>query len=144
VVIIPAHSSHILQPLDLNLNHLVKEDCKKEYRKAEDWMADQKKQKKTVVTEEPCPDANDVEEVSPTPSKRRKTTKQDAAVPAQRGRPKKQATKTKSVKKRGPKSGGRRTRVLYHSRKRHHRPQTTKIHLGMNRKKSGSRWLIEE
>jgi len=43
LLVIPAHSSHILQPLDLTLNRLVKDAYKKEYSLAECHFLKEKK-----------------------------------------------------------------------------------------------------
>ncbi len=64
LLILPAHSSHILQPLDLTLNHLVKDAYKKEYPLAESRMLEEKKRSTAARVEiTPLPPSSKRQEV---------------------------------------------------------------------------------
>jgi len=62
LLVIPAHSSHILQPLDLTLNRLVKDRYKEEYPLAESRFLKEKNKKHNGIVDE-----EDEEETTPQP-----------------------------------------------------------------------------
>ena len=92
LIVIPAHSSHLLQPLDLNLNHLLKEKYKKEYAVAERQLM----KEKTKIAN----GGDATEEMEAPPTKRRKIS----TVPPTQKRKTRVVRRTKKRKTSTPKA----------------------------------------
>jgi len=118
LIILPAHSSHILQPLDLTLNRLVKERYRKEYALAESqYLAEKRKIKSANAEKEE--DAKKEEASLTEPKKKRQK------IEEKEERQKTRKT-SKKVKKGQKKDGKRKNRKARNTTKKsYHKKQKT-------------------